>query len=111
MRGADVGPVGQAAVEAALLSGVAGVVQTARLGIGQPTGGIAYELDAIAAAVIGGASLMGGIGTVSGTMLGAFIIAVLRNGCDLKNVSPHWQEVVIGAAIVLAVLIDRIRQR
>ncbi len=93
------------------LAGLAGVVQTARLGIGQPTGGIAYELDSIAAAVIGGASLMGGIGTISGTMLGAFIMAELRNGCDLKNVSTHWQEVVIGAAIVFAVLLDRIRQK
>ncbi len=94
-----------------LLSGLAGVVQTARLGIGQPTGGAGYELDGIAAAVIGGASLMGGIGTISGTMLGALIMAVLRTGCDLKGLSQHWQEVVIGSAIVLAVLVDRIRQR
>ncbi|MGQ9731534.1 MAG: ABC transporter permease [Candidatus Zipacnadales bacterium] len=93
------------------LAGLAGVVQTARLTIGQPTGGIAYELDGIAAAVIGGASLRGGIGTISGTMLGAFIMAVLRNGCDLKNVSAHWQDVAIGGAIVLAVLVDRFRQR
>jgi ribose transport system permease protein len=98
-------------VTCGLLAGLAGVVQTARLGIGQPTGGAGYELDGIAAAVIGGASLMGGIGTVSGTMLGALIMAVLRTGCDLKGLSQHWQEVVIGAAIVLAVLVDRVRQR
>jgi ribose transport system permease protein len=94
-----------------LLSGLAGVVQAARVGIGQPTGGMGYELDGIAAAVIGGASLMGGVGTISGTMLGAFIMAVLRTGCDLKGLSQHLQEVVIGAVIVLAVLVDRIRQR
>jgi len=98
-------------VTCGLLSGLAGVVQTARLGIGQPTGGAGYELDGIAAAVIGGASLMGGVGTISGTVLGALIMAVLRTGCDLKGLSQHWQEVVIGAAIVLAVLMDRIRQR
>jgi ribose transport system permease protein len=94
-----------------LLAGLAGVLQTARLAIGQPTGGMGYELDGIAAAVIGGASLMGGIGTIAGTMLGAAIMAVLRTGCDLRGVSPHLQDVVIGAAIVLAVLVDRIRQR
>jgi ribose transport system permease protein len=94
-----------------LLSGLAGVVQAARVGIGQPTGGMGYELDGIAAAVIGGASLMGGVGTISGTILGALIMAVLRSGCDLKGVSPHLQDVVIGGVIVLAVLVDRIRQR
>jgi ribose transport system permease protein len=94
-----------------LLAGLAGVVGTARLTIGDPTAGRGYELDGIAAAVIGGASLMGGVGTIIGTMLGAFIMAVLRNGCDLKEISPHWQEVVIGAVIILAVLIDRFRHR
>ncbi|MBM3471644.1 MAG: ABC transporter permease [Armatimonadetes bacterium] len=94
-----------------LLAGLAGVVQAARVGIGQPTGGMGYELDGIAAAVIGGASLMGGVGTISGTILGALIMAVLRSGCDLKGVSPHLQDVVIGGVIVLAVLVDRIRQR
>lgn len=94
-----------------LLSGLAGVVQAARVGIGQPTGGMGYELDGIAAAVIGGASLMGGVGTISGTILGALIMAVLRSGCDLKGVSPHLQDVVIGGVIVLAVLVDRLRQR
>jgi len=94
-----------------LLAGLAGVVQTTRISVGQPTGGAGYELDGIAAAVIGGASLMGGIGTIAGTMLGALIMAVLRSGCDLKGLSLEWQEVVIGAAIILAVLADRIRQR
>lgn len=94
-----------------LLAGLAGVVATARLGIGQPTGGIAYELDGIAAVVIGGASLMGGIGTVTGTMVGAWTMAVLRNGCDIIDVSQHWQDVVIGGAIIAAVLIDRLRRK
>jgi ribose transport system permease protein len=94
-----------------LLAGLAGVVGTGRLTIGDPMAGRGYELDSIAAAVIGGASLMGGVGTIVGTMLGAFIMAVLRNGCDLKGISPHWQEVVIGCVIILAVLVDRLRHR
>ncbi len=93
------------------LCGLAGVVGAARLSIGDPTAGMGYELDAIAAVVIGGASLMGGIGTITGTMIGAFIMAILRNGCDLNNVEPYWQAVVIGAVIIVAVLVDRFRHR
>lgn len=93
------------------LCGLAGVVGSARLSIGDPTAGMGYELDAIAAVVIGGASLMGGIGTIAGTMIGALIMAVLRNGCDLNNIEPYWQAVVIGAVIILAVLVDRFRHR
>jgi ribose transport system permease protein len=93
------------------LAGLAGVMEAARTGIGQPTGGNLYELDAIAAAVIGGASLMGGQGSVSGTLIGALIMAVLRNGCNLLVIPPSWQRVFIGAIIIIAVLYDHLRQR
>lgn len=93
------------------LTGLAGIILAGRLNIGQPTGGAGYELDAIAAAVIGGASLMGGRGTISGTLIGAFIMAVLRNGCDLQNVEVYWQQIIIGAIIILAVFGDTLRQR
>jgi len=97
-------------VACGLLAGVAGVLLTARLGVGQPTAGEGYELDAIAAAVIGGASLMGGVGTMPGTLIGALMMAVLRNGCNLLKFSPQWQDVTIGLVIVLAVLWDKLRQ-
>ncbi len=93
------------------LSGLAGVMEAARTTIGQPTGGNLYELDAIAATVIGGASLMGGEGSVPGTLIGAFIMAVLRNGCNLLVIPPSWQRVFIGAIIIIAVLWDHLRQR
>ncbi|MEN6347088.1 MAG: ABC transporter permease [Armatimonadia bacterium] len=93
------------------LAGLGGVMETARTTIGQPTGGELYELDSIAAAVIGGASLNGGQGTVAGTLIGAFIMAVLRNGCNLLVIPPSWQRVFIGAIIILAVLYDNLRQR
>lgn len=93
------------------LAGLAGVMEAARTGIGQPTGGNLYELDAIAAAVIGGASLMGGQGSVAGTLIGALIMAVLRNGCNLLVIPPSWQRVFIGAIIIIAVLYDHLRQR
>jgi len=93
------------------LAGLAGVMEAARTTIGQPTGGNLYELDAIAAAVIGGASLMGGEGSVAGTLIGAFIMAILRNGCNLLVIPPSWQRVFIGAIIILAVLWDHWRQR
>jgi ribose transport system permease protein len=89
-----------------MLSGLAAVVLTARLNSAQPIAGINYELDAIAATVIGGTSLMGGQGTVLGTLIGALIMGVLRNGLNLVGVSSFIQQVVIGAVIVLAVLID-----
>lgn len=68
--------------------------------------GVMYELDAIAAAVIGGTSLTGGIGTIPGTIIGALIIGVLNNGLDLLNVSSYWQQILKGLIIVVAVLID-----
>ncbi len=92
------------------LAGLGGVMEAARTNIGQPTGGMMYELDAIAAAVIGGASLMGGEGSIAGTLVGAFIMAVLRNGCNLLVIPPSWQRIFIGAIIIIAVLWDQLRQ-
>ena len=79
---------------------------TARLNSAQPIAGINYELDAIAATVIGGTSLLGGQGSVVGTLIGALIMGVLRNGLNLLGVSSFIQQVVIGAVIILAVLLD-----
>ncbi|NLU66454.1 ABC transporter permease [Streptomyces sp. HNM0574] len=90
---------------------VAGIVLASRLASAQPQAAAGYELDAIAAVVIGGASLSGGVGKASGTLVGALILAVLRNGLNLLNVSAFWQQVVIGAVIALAVLIDTLRRR
>jgi len=92
------------------LSGLAGIVLTSRLTIGQPTAAQGYELDAIAAAVIGGASLMGGQGSISGAIVGALIMAVLRNACDLLNVPIYWQQIAIGAVIIAAVAYDHLRR-
>ena len=96
---------------AGLLSGLAGVVLSSRIGSGQPGLGVGYELDAIAAAVIGGTSLSGGIGTIWGTIVGALIIGVLNNGLDLLNVSAYWQTIVKGSIIVVAVIIDERKNR
>ena len=89
-----------------MLSGLAAVLLTARLNSAQPIAGMMYELDAIAATVIGGTSLLGGEGTVLGTLIGALIMAVLRNGLNLLGVSSFIQQVVIGSVIIIAVLID-----
>jgi len=89
-----------------LLSGVAAIILTARLNSAQPIAGIMYELDAIAATVIGGTSLMGGEGTVWGTLVGALIMGVLRNGLTLLGISSFIQQIVIGSVIILAVLVD-----
>jgi ribose transport system permease protein len=91
---------------AGLTSAVAAIVLTARLNSAQPTAGTMYELDAIAATVIGGTSLLGGEGTLIGALIGALIMGVLRNGLNLLNVSSFFQQVVIGAVIIGAVLID-----
>lgn len=90
---------------------IAGIVLASRLASAQPQAAMGYELDAIAAVVIGGASLSGGVGKASGTLIGALILAVLRNGLNLLEVSIFWQQVVIGAVIALAVLIDTLRRR
>lgn len=89
-----------------LLSGLAAVVLTARLNSAQPIAGMMYELDAIAAVVIGGTSLMGGEGKISGTLIGAFIMGVLRNGLNLLGISSFTQQIIIGSVIILAVLVD-----
>ncbi len=90
----------------ALLSSVAGLVLTARLDAGTIAAGTSMELDAIAAAVIGGASLAGGIGTVPGAILGALIMASLDNGMSMLNTEAFWQYIVKGAMLVFAVWID-----
>lgn len=89
-----------------MLSGLAAVLLTARLNSAQPIAGIMYELDAIAAVVIGGTSLMGGEGRISGTLIGALIMQVLRNGLNLLGVSSFIQQTIIGSVIIIAVLID-----
>jgi len=93
------------------VAGLAGIVQAGRMNSGYPLAGSGAELDSIAAVIIGGASFFGGVGSVSGTLVGALIIGVLRNGLNLLDVSPYWQTVVIGAVIVMAVWIDVLRQR
>ncbi len=89
------------------LAGLAGVVLAARITAGQPNAGVAYELDAIAAVVIGGTSLSGGVGGVGGTLLGALLMGVINNGLDLLNVSSYYQQIVKGCIIVGAVWLDR----
>ena len=89
-----------------MLSGLTALILTARLNSAQPIAGMMYELDAIAATVIGGTSLTGGSGTVAGTLIGALIIGVLRNGLNLLDISSFVQQIVIGAVIIVAVLLD-----
>jgi ribose transport system permease protein len=96
---------------AGLSSAAAAVILTARLNSAQPTAGTMYELDAIAATVIGGTSLLGGEGTLMGALIGALIMGVLRNGLNLLNVSSFFQQVVIGIVIIGAVLVDMSLQR
>ncbi len=96
---------------AGLLTGLAGMTEASRLMTGQPTGGQGYELTAIAAVVIGGGSLRGGEGSVLGTLVGAFIMGLLANGSDLLGTNPYWQQVIIGAVIILAVWFDELRKR
>lgn len=94
-----------------LMSAVAAIILTARLNSAQPIAGMMYELDAIAATVIGGTSLMGGTGSLGGTLIGALIMGVLRNGLNLLGVSSFLQQIVIGGVIVGAVLVDTILKR
>lgn len=94
-----------------LLTGLAGMVESSRLMTGQPTAGQGYELQAIAAVVIGGGSLRGGEGSVGGTLIGAMIMGLLANGSDLLGISPYLQQAIIGAVIILAVFLDEIRKR
>ncbi|MDA3925300.1 MAG: ABC transporter permease [Kiritimatiellae bacterium] len=92
------------------LAGLAGVVLAARITTGQPNAGVAYELDAIAAVVIGGTSLSGGLGGVGGTLLGVLLMGVIGNGLDLLNVSSYYQQIVKGVIIIGAVWFDRRHQ-
>jgi len=90
------------------LAGVAGLLVTARLDSATPNAGLSYELDSIAAVVIGGTSLNGGRGTIMGTVLGCLIIGVLNNGLVLLEVSPFWQQVIKGLVILVAVAVDKL---
>lgn len=98
-------------VASGLLSGVAAAALASRLDSSQPSAGFGYELDAIAAVVIGGASLSGGVGTIGGTVVGVLIIGVLHNGLNLVGVSPFIQQVVIGCVIAVAVTFDTLRRK
>jgi ribose transport system permease protein len=98
-------------VASGLLSGIAAITLAARMNASLPSAGEGYELDAIAAVVIGGASLFGGVGTIAGTVIGVLIIGVLRNGLNLMAVSPFFQEVVIGAVVALAVALDTLGKK
>lgn len=93
------------------LTGLAGMIEASRLMTGQPTAGQGYELQAIAAVVIGGGSLRGGEGSVVGTLIGAFIMGLLANGSDLLGISPYLQQAIIGATIIVAVALDELRKR
>jgi ribose transport system permease protein len=93
------------------ICGVAGLIVSARLNSAQPALGLGYELDAIAAAVIGGTSLSGGRGTVTGTIIGAFVMSVLTNGLRVMGVQEEWKIVVTGVIIILAVYIDIVLRR
>ncbi|MGL6174380.1 MAG: ABC transporter permease [Cellulosilyticaceae bacterium] len=91
--------------------GVAGIIMASRLGSAQPALGQGYELDAIAAVVIGGTSLSGGEGTILGTVIGAFIMSTLTNGLKVMAVPQQWQTVIIGCVLILSVLLDIMRKR
>lgn len=94
-----------------LMAAVAGIVLTGRVNAAFPLSGLDYDSDAIAACIIGGTSFMGGVGTVSGTLIGAIIMAVLKNGLNLLNVSPDLQTVAIGVVIIGAVYVDVLRNQ
>ena len=94
-----------------LMTGLAGVIQFSRLTVGDPTVAVGRELDVIAAVVIGGGSLRGGEGSILGTMIGAFIMAFLRNGCNMTGIPNYVQEIIIGVIIIGAVTIDKFRHR
>jgi ribose transport system permease protein len=96
---------------AGLFIGLAGVMISARLGSAQPATGLGYELQAIAAVVIGGTSLSGGKGTITGTLIGALIISVLNNGLQIMSIAQEWQRVILGSVILLAVYTDRVRKK
>ena len=90
-----------------VMSALVGIILTARLNSASPVLGNGYELDAIAATVIGGASMDGGKGKVIGTLVGALIIGTISNGLDILNVSAYWQQIIKGIIILVAVLLDK----
>ena len=92
------------------LSALAGILLTSRITTGQPNAGTGFELDAIAAAIIGGTSTSGGTGTMTGTLIGALLIGVISNGLDLLNVTSYYQQVVMGVIIIGAVVLDSLNQ-
>jgi ribose transport system permease protein len=94
-----------------VLAGLGGVILASQLKSGSPKYGELYELYVIAAVVVGGTSLSGGEGRVFGTLIGAFLIAVIQNGMNLTGVESYTQKVVLGAVIIGAVLLDRLKQR
>ncbi len=94
-----------------LLTAIGGLLMTARLGVAAPTAGLGYELDVIAAVVIGGTSLMGGEGTIVGVLIGAAIMQVLRNGLVLMGFPAYWQPAAIGLVIIAAITLDQLRKR
>jgi len=94
-----------------LLTGISAALLTARLSSADPTAGNLFELDAIAATIMGGTSLTGGEGTIAGTIVGALVISLVRNGMNLLNVPTFWQQFVIGSVIILAVVLDQWRKR
>ena len=96
---------------AGALTGVAGLLQFSQLRLGDPTVAVGMELDIIASVVIGGGSLSGGKGSVLGTIIGAFIMGILRNGCDIYGIPNYVQEIFIGLIIVAAVGVDQLRRR
>ncbi|MGI6176550.1 MAG: ABC transporter permease [Christensenellales bacterium] len=96
---------------AGALAAFAGILMTSRISSGQPNLGIGYEMDAVAASVIGGVSLKGGVGTIWGTLCGALVIGIINNGMDLMGVNAYWQQIVKGLIIVLAVILDQLKTR
>ena len=94
-----------------LLTALSGILLASRLSSGQPNAGLSYELDVIAAVVVGGTSLFGGRGSILGTFIGSVLIGVLRNGLNLLNIESYVQQVVVGVVILVAVLVDRLRER
>jgi len=94
-----------------LLTAIGGILMTARLGVAAPTAAIGYELDIIAAAVIGGVSLFGGEGTILGVLIGAALMQTIRTGLNLLGFPTYWQPAAIGAVIILAIMFDQWRKR
>ena len=95
----------------AVLAALVGVLLAARIGVGNATQGGGWELDSIASSVIGGTSLFGAVGTVQGPLIGSFLLATIRNGSNLLNVNPFWQQIITGALIIIIVYMDSLRRR